>query len=71
MRPVWVWGGGILWGLGMAFGATSPRASCRQKIVKEKAVPMVEGYMFEEHEMIRLAATECMCNLALSPQVSS
>ncbi|XP_039217949.1 protein unc-45 homolog A [Crotalus tigris] len=42
----------------------------RQKILKEKAVPMIEGYMFEEHEMIRLAATECMCNLALSPQVA-
>ncbi|KAJ6662772.1 hypothetical protein lerEdw1_010976 [Lerista edwardsae] len=42
----------------------------RQKIVKEKAVPMVEGHMFEEHEMIRLAATECMCNLALSPEVA-
>uniref|UniRef100_A0A8C6YGK3 Protein unc-45 homolog B n=1 Tax=Naja naja TaxID=35670 RepID=A0A8C6YGK3_NAJNA len=42
----------------------------RQKIVKEKAVPIIEGYMFEEHEMIRLAATECMCNLALSPQVA-
>ncbi|XP_053128386.1 protein unc-45 homolog A [Hemicordylus capensis] len=41
----------------------------RQKIVKEKALPMVEGYMFEEHEMIRLAATECMCNLTLSPEV--
>ncbi|XP_028561992.2 protein unc-45 homolog A isoform X1 [Podarcis muralis] len=41
----------------------------RQKIVKEKAVPMIEGYMFEEHEMIRLAATECMCNMALSPEV--
>ncbi|XP_062998748.1 protein unc-45 homolog A [Elgaria multicarinata webbii] len=41
----------------------------RQKIVKEKAVPMIEGYMFEEHEMIRLAATECMCNLALSREV--
>lgn len=32
-------------------------------------MPMIEGYMFEEHEMIRLAATECMCNLALSPEV--
>ncbi|XP_054858695.1 protein unc-45 homolog A isoform X1 [Eublepharis macularius] len=41
----------------------------RQKIVKEKAVPLIEGYMFEEHEMIRLAATECLCNLALSPEV--
>ncbi|XP_063170159.1 protein unc-45 homolog A [Candoia aspera] len=42
----------------------------REKIVKEKAVPMIEGYMFEEHEMIRLAATECMCNLALSLEVA-
>uniref|UniRef100_A0A8D2LII1 Protein unc-45 homolog B n=1 Tax=Varanus komodoensis TaxID=61221 RepID=A0A8D2LII1_VARKO len=42
----------------------------RQKIVKEKAVPLVEGYMFEEHEMIRLAATECMCNLVLHPEVA-
>jgi hypothetical protein len=45
----------------------SPR---RQKILKEKAVPMIEGYMFEEHEMIRRAATECMCNLAMSKEVS-
>ncbi|XP_060611440.2 protein unc-45 homolog A [Anolis sagrei] len=42
----------------------------RQKIVKEKALPMVEGYMFEEHDMIRVAAVECMCNLALSPEVA-
>ncbi|XP_046510436.1 protein unc-45 homolog A isoform X1 [Equus quagga] len=41
----------------------------RQKILKEKAVPMIEGYMFEEHEMIRRAATECMCNLAMSKEV--
>lgn len=32
-------------------------------------MPMVEGYMFEEHEMIRRAATECMCNLAMSQEV--
>lgn len=43
---------------------------CRQKILKEKAVPMIEGYMFEEHELIRLAATECMCNMAMSKEVS-
>ncbi|XP_069481295.1 protein unc-45 homolog A [Ambystoma mexicanum] len=41
----------------------------RQKIIKEKAVPMIEGYMFEEHDMIRLAATECMCNMAMSKEV--
>uniref|UniRef100_A0A9J7XCX0 Unc-45 myosin chaperone A n=1 Tax=Cyprinus carpio carpio TaxID=630221 RepID=A0A9J7XCX0_CYPCA len=41
----------------------------RQKIIKEKAVPKIEGYMFEEHDMVRAAATECMCNLALSSEV--
>uniref|UniRef100_A0AAY4BLY3 UNC-45/Cro1/She4 central domain-containing protein n=1 Tax=Denticeps clupeoides TaxID=299321 RepID=A0AAY4BLY3_9TELE len=41
----------------------------RSKIIKEKAVSKVEGYMFEEHELVRAAATECMCNLALSTEV--
>ncbi|XP_069758538.1 protein unc-45 homolog A-like [Narcine bancroftii] len=41
----------------------------RQKIIKEKAIPMIESYMFEDHEMIRLAATECMCNMVLSEKV--
>ncbi|XP_037115818.1 protein unc-45 homolog B isoform X1 [Syngnathus acus] len=35
----------------------------RTKIVKENALPNIESYMFEEHEEIRQAATECMCNL--------
>lgn len=30
---------------------------------------MIEGYMFEEHEMLRRAATECMCNLAMNKEV--
>ncbi|XP_030353708.1 protein unc-45 homolog A isoform X2 [Strigops habroptila] len=41
----------------------------RQKILKEKAVPMIEGYMFEDHELIRRAATECMCNMTMSREV--
>uniref|UniRef100_A0A8C2F4Y0 Protein unc-45 homolog B n=1 Tax=Cyprinus carpio TaxID=7962 RepID=A0A8C2F4Y0_CYPCA len=41
----------------------------RQKIIKEKAVPKIEGFMFEDHDMVRAAATECMCNLALSTEV--
>ncbi|KAK3558469.1 hypothetical protein QTP86_018124 [Hemibagrus guttatus] len=41
----------------------------RQKIIKEKAVPKVEGYMFDDHDLVRAAATECMCNLILSPEV--
>uniref|UniRef100_A0A8C1FI27 Protein unc-45 homolog B n=2 Tax=Cyprinus carpio TaxID=7962 RepID=A0A8C1FI27_CYPCA len=35
----------------------------RVKILKEKALPEIENYMFEEHDQIRQAATECMCNL--------
>lgn len=62
-----VWG---RWGGGGGCGGSPfhPRPY-RQKILKEKAVPMIEGYMFEEHEMIRRAATECMCNLAMSKEV--
>uniref|UniRef100_A0A672FYH5 UNC-45/Cro1/She4 central domain-containing protein n=1 Tax=Salarias fasciatus TaxID=181472 RepID=A0A672FYH5_SALFA len=41
----------------------------RLKIIKEKAVPKVEGYMFEEHDLVRASATECMCNLILSTEV--
>ncbi|CAL8260422.1 unnamed protein product [Merluccius merluccius] len=41
----------------------------RQKMIKEKAVSKMEGYMFEEHELVRAAATECMCNMVLSTEV--
>uniref|UniRef100_A0A3Q4G6Z6 Unc-45 myosin chaperone B n=1 Tax=Neolamprologus brichardi TaxID=32507 RepID=A0A3Q4G6Z6_NEOBR len=41
----------------------------RVKIVKEKALPEIENYMFEENEQIRLAATECMCNLVTCKEV--
>lgn len=41
----------------------------RQKIIKEKAIPKIEGYMFEEHDLVRASATECMCNLVLSEEV--
>ncbi|KAM9393011.1 protein unc-45 homolog B [Pholidichthys leucotaenia] len=41
----------------------------RVKIVKEKALPEIENYMFEEHDQLRLAATECMCNLVTCKEV--
>uniref|UniRef100_A0A3P8NMK2 Protein unc-45 homolog B n=1 Tax=Astatotilapia calliptera TaxID=8154 RepID=A0A3P8NMK2_ASTCA len=41
----------------------------RVKIVKEKALSEIENYMFEENEQIRLAATECMCNLVTCKEV--
>lgn len=41
----------------------------RVKIVKEKALPEIENYMFEDHDQIRQAATECMCNLVTCKEV--
>lgn len=41
----------------------------RKKILKEKALPEIENYMFEEHDQIRQAATECMCNLVTCKEV--
>ncbi|XP_043920267.1 protein unc-45 homolog B isoform X2 [Protopterus annectens] len=41
----------------------------RKKIIKENSLPEIENYMFEQHDQIRLAATECMCNLAISKEV--
>ncbi|XP_029960768.1 protein unc-45 homolog B-like [Salarias fasciatus] len=41
----------------------------RVKIVKENALPDIENYMFEEHDELRQAATECMCNLVTCKEV--
>lgn len=37
--------------------------------MKENALPDIENYMFEDHEQIRQAATECMCNLITCKEV--
>uniref|UniRef100_A0A8C0B412 Protein unc-45 homolog B n=1 Tax=Buteo japonicus TaxID=224669 RepID=A0A8C0B412_9AVES len=41
----------------------------RMKIVKERALPDIENYMFENHDQLRQAATECMCNLVVNKEV--
>ncbi|XP_072501024.1 protein unc-45 homolog B [Notamacropus eugenii] len=41
----------------------------RQKIIKEKALPDIENYMFENHDQLRQAATECMCNMVVHKEV--
>jgi len=41
------------------------------KIVKEGALPDIENYMFENHDQLRQAATECMCNLVVSKEVTA
>lgn len=44
---------------------SSLRDSIRTRIMTEKnGFASIENYMFEDHEMLRRAATECMCNLA-------
>ena len=42
----------------------------RKRIVKEKGIQQIETLMFEEHELIRRAATEAMCNMVQSEQVA-
>lgn len=41
----------------------------RQKIFKEKAMADIENYMFENHDQLRQAATECMCNMVVHKEV--
>ncbi|XP_037347325.1 protein unc-45 homolog B isoform X2 [Talpa occidentalis] len=41
----------------------------RRKIFKEKALPDIENYMFENHDQLRQAATECMCNMVVNKEV--
>ncbi|XP_038051819.1 protein unc-45 homolog B-like isoform X2 [Patiria miniata] len=44
--------------------------SLRNRILKEKGFSQIENYMFEDHDMIKRAATECMCNLVVSEEVA-
>lgn len=37
--------------------------------MKEKGFSQIENYMFEDHDMIKRAATECMCNMVVSEEV--
>lgn len=41
----------------------------RLRIIKEHGVARIESYMFEEHEMLRRAATQVITNLILSPEL--
>ncbi|CAF4002723.1 unnamed protein product [Rotaria magnacalcarata] len=43
--------------------------SVRKRILKEGGFSSIEQYMFEEHPMLRRAATECMCNLVIQEEV--
>lgn len=41
----------------------------RSRIIKEQGVAKIESYMFEDHEMLRRAATQVITNLILSPEL--
>ncbi|CAF2437829.1 unnamed protein product [Rotaria sp. Silwood2] len=43
--------------------------SVRKRILKEGGFVNIEHYMYEQHNMLRRAATECMCNLAVQEEV--
>ncbi len=53
----------------MALGnLASLNESTRKRILKESDfVCQIEGYMFEDHQMIRRAAIQCFTNLCVSP----
>jgi hypothetical protein len=41
----------------------------RKRIINEGGVSKIENYMYEQHEMLRRAATQVMTNLIMSPDV--
>ncbi|XP_045468199.1 protein unc-45 homolog B [Harmonia axyridis] len=43
--------------------------SVRQKILKEGGLSRIDHYLFEDHEYLCRAATQCMTNMAMSPDV--
>ena len=45
--------------------------SIRRRILKEGGVGLIESLMFEEHELIRRAATEAMCNMICLEEVAA
>ncbi|GAB1600206.1 protein unc-45 homolog B-like [Argonauta hians] len=43
--------------------------SVRKRILSENGFPQIEHYLYEDHDMIRRAATECVCNMVMSDDV--
>ncbi|CAI9720409.1 protein unc-45 homolog B-like [Octopus vulgaris] len=42
----------------------------RKRILAENGFPQIEHYLYEEHDMIQKAATECICNMVMSEDVA-
>ncbi|KAK9874417.1 hypothetical protein WA026_002764 [Henosepilachna vigintioctopunctata] len=43
--------------------------SARQKILKEGGLSRIDHYLFEDHEYLSRAATQCITNMSMSPDV--
>lgn len=41
----------------------------RLRIIKDGGIPKIDNYLYEEHEMLRRAATQCLTNMTMSPDV--
>ncbi|XP_026806127.1 protein unc-45 homolog A [Rhopalosiphum maidis] len=41
----------------------------RKKILDTGGLPLIESYLFEEHQMLRRASAQCFTNLMMSPDV--
>ena len=41
----------------------------RRRIIREKMLSEVESYMLEDHQMLRRAATEMLCNMCMCEEV--
>lgn len=39
--------------------------------MKEKGFPLIESLMFDDHDMVKRAATECVCNMVMCEEVST
>lgn len=37
--------------------------------MKEQGISLIESLMFDEHDLVKRAATECMCNMVLCEEV--
>ncbi|XP_013379041.1 protein unc-45 homolog B [Lingula anatina] len=44
--------------------------SVRRRILKEGGFPSIEFYIYEDHELLRRASAECLCNLVMSEEVA-
>ena len=42
---------------------------CRKRILQEKGFSQIEHYCYEEHDQLRCAAVECICNMAVDEEV--